>query len=183
MTLQAFSFPWKPWKHIVGSTIWERKQGDWQEPCTFNYLDSHHSNSSERLMQSEPSPKHASFNFLMLPSHSGLSDSCESIYIKNPGLTCPSNIPRVLFKPKTFESVMLCSHLTLCHSLLLHPTFPGISFLPVILLLASGGRYIGSSCAASVLLRIGRNDSLHGLQVWTPCSPRNSHTSSLALLL
>ena len=144
----------------------------------------YHSKSSDRLnIQSEPSPKHAGSNFLMLLSHSGLSDSCESIYIKNPGLTCPSNIPRVLFKPKTFESVMLCSHLALCRSLLLHPIFPGISFLPAISLLASGGWYIGSSRAASVLLRIVRNDSLHGLQVWTPCSPRNLHTSSLALLL
>ena len=126
----------------------------------------YHSNSSDRLkIQPEPSPKHASSNFLMLLSHSGLSDSCESVYIKNPGLTCPTNIPRVLFKPKTFESVMLCSHLTLFRSLLLRPVFPGISFLPAILLLPSGGRYIGSSCAASVLLRIGRNDSLHGLQV------------------
>ena len=38
----------------------------------------YHSNSSDRLkIQPEPSPKHASSNFLMLLSHSGLSGSCE----------------------------------------------------------------------------------------------------------
>ena len=91
---------------------------------------------------------------------------------QEPRAHLPFKSPRVLFKPMTFESTMLFSHLTLCRSLLLlHSIFPSISFFPVIFLLASRGWYIGSSCAASVLLRIIWNHFLHTLLVWTPFSP------------
>ena len=45
-------------------------------------------------------PNSASSNFVMLFSHSDLSDSCDSRYSKNPGLTCPSNIPEIYSKPR-----------------------------------------------------------------------------------
>ena len=44
-------------------------------------------------------PSIASSNFLMLFSHSDLSDSCDSMYSKNPGLTCHSNLPAFYSKP------------------------------------------------------------------------------------
>ena len=47
-------------------------------------------------------PNSASSNFLMF-SHSDLSDSYDSRYTKNPGLTCPSNIPEFYSKPRNLS--------------------------------------------------------------------------------
>ena len=104
-----------------------------------------------------------------------VTQTCQTLWLhiqQEPRTHLPFKSPSVLFKAMSFESTMLFSHLTLCRSLLLlHSIFPSISFFPVIFLLASRGWYIGSSCAASVLLRIIWNHFLHTLLVWTPFSP------------
>ena len=61
---------------------------------------------------------------------------------------CPS---QSLSKFLSIKSVMLSSHLILCHSLLLLPSiFPSIRFLSLSQLFASGGRSTGASTSASV---------------------------------
>ena len=48
---------------------------------------------------------------------------CDSMYSKNPRLAA-LQIAHSFLKPMTFESVMLCSHLVLCPTLLLLPQIP-----------------------------------------------------------
>ena len=128
-------------------------------------------------MLSEPSPKHCQYQFFdVVQSLSLVWLFVTACTAGTPGFPA-LQIAHSFLKPVTFESVMLCSHLRL------PSIFPSTSFFPVILLLASGGQYIGSSCSASVLMRWVRDYFLHALLVWTPCSPQNSYMSSPVWLL
>ena len=101
-----------------------------------------------------------------------------------------STVSQSLLKFMSIELVILCNHLIFDHQLLLlSSTFPSIrknwrySFLsfPMSHLFASGSQSIGTSTSASVLPMNSQGWFPLGLNVWSPCSPRDSQESSLRL--
>ena len=85
-----------------------------------------------------------------------------------------------LLKLMSIESVMPSNHVTLCHHLLLHSTFPESGYFPKSWHFASGGQCIGVSASASVFQWKFSIDFLWNWLVWSPCSPRDSQESSPA---
>ena len=187
MTPQEFSFSGKLSKDIVRSKIWGRKRRKLTRAVFFLiFLNlTYHPRYPDRVtMLSEPSPKHHQYQFFDVVQSLSLVwllvTPCTARTLGSPALLMSQS----LLKLMTFQWVMLCSHLALCCSLLLlPPIISSINFFPVILHLASGGQYVGSSCSASVLMRRLRDCFLHALLVWTPWSPQNSYLSSPVWLL
>ena len=148
MTPQEFSFSGKLSKDIVRSTIWGRKRRKLTRGVFFLIalkLTYHPMYPDRVTMLSEPSPKHCQYQFFNVVQSLSLVwlfvTPCTARTLGSPAL----QISQSLLKLMTFQWVMLCSHLALCCSLLLlPPLIPSINFFPVILLLASGGQYIGS---------------------------------------
>ena len=62
-------------------------------------------------------------------------------------------------------------------------SFPASGSFPMSQFLASGGQITAILVSASILPMNTQNWFLLGLMVWSPCSPRNSQESSLALQL
>ena len=126
MTPQEF-FSGKLTKGIVRSTFWGRKRRSLTWAVFFLIvlnLTYHPRYNARVTMLSEPSPKHCQYQFFLCCSVTqACLTLCDSMYSKNPRLAA-LQIAHSFLKPMTFESVMLCSHLVLCPTLLLLPPIP-----------------------------------------------------------
>ena len=84
-----------------------------------------------------------------------------------------------LLKLMSIESVMLSSHLILCHPLLfLPPSFPASGSFPMSQFFTSGGQSIGVQLQHQSFPWTPRSDLLQDGLVGSPCSPRDSQESS-----
>ena len=98
MTPQEFSFSGKLSKDIVRSTIWGRKGRKLTRAVFFLivlYLTYHPRYPDRVTMFSEPSPSHRQyplFRWCCSVTQSCLT-LCDSMHSKNPGLSCPSDLP------------------------------------------------------------------------------------------
>ena len=94
-------------------------------------------------------------------------------------LLCPSPSPWVFFKLMSIESVMLSSHLILCHPFILL-----LSILPSIRIFSSESALwhqwpkYGLQLQHQSFQWIFRVEFLYDWLVWSPCSPRDSQESS-----
>ena len=76
----------------------------------------------------------------------------------------------------SIESVMLCSHLILCRTLLLPPNFPSLRVFSMSRLFAQVAK-VDASASASVLPMNIQHWFPLGWMLWSPCSPRDPQKS------